>query len=320
MDDQIRMRHKWVQLYEELGNAGIVCLRCGISRPTLRKWWTRYQEMGVDGLQEENRRPNSSPMQKVLPIHVQLISDLRQRKLGHRRIQNELKRLHDISFSTATIHEVLERLDKQYLKHKRTFRKHIIRYSRPVPGDRVQMDVCKIAPGIYQYTAIDDCSRYKVLRLYSRWTANNTMDFFDAVIEEMPFAIQRIQTDRGREFFAMQFQERLLEWGIKFRPIKPGSPYLNGKVERSQRTDLDEFYSTVNLKDSDLHNLLAEWQHYYNWDRPHSSLGGKTPIERLNELSDKTPLWEEVAAKFDPSKERIQEQNYRDELALRKLK
>lgn len=44
------------------------------------------------------------------------------------------------------------------------------------------MDVCKIAPGIYQYTAIDDCTRYKVLRLFRRRTANNTMEFFDAVI------------------------------------------------------------------------------------------------------------------------------------------
>ena len=52
MDDQIRMRLKCVQLYEELGNAGIVCLRRGISRPTLRKWWTRYQEKDIDGLQE----------------------------------------------------------------------------------------------------------------------------------------------------------------------------------------------------------------------------------------------------------------------------
>jgi len=166
MDDQIRMRLKWVQLYEELGNAGVVCLRCGISRPTLRKWWVRYQEKGIDGLQEESRRPKSSPSQKVQSVHEQLISDLRKRKLGHRRIQNELNRLHNISLSTATIHKVLARLNNQYLKHKRTFRKHVIRYSRPVPGDRVQMDVCKIAPGIYQYTAIDDCSRYKVLRLY----------------------------------------------------------------------------------------------------------------------------------------------------------
>jgi hypothetical protein len=49
-------------------------------------------------------------------------------------------------------------------------------------------------------------------------------------------------------------------------------------------------------------------------------LQGKTPVERLTELSDKALLWEEVSAKFDPSKEGLQEQNYRTELALRKLK
>jgi hypothetical protein len=65
---------------------------------------------------------------------------------------------------------------------------------------------------------------------------------------------------------------------------------------------------------------LAEWQHYYNWDRPHSSLQGKTPIERLTQLSDKALLWDEVSAQFDPSKVRLQEQNYRAKLALRKLK
>ena len=278
MDDDIRKRLRWVQLYEEIGDAGVVCLRCGISRPMLRKWWSRYQEDGEAGLKEESRRPKSSPAKKVLPAHEQLIAELRKRKLGHRRIQNELRRLHEISLSTATIHKVLERIGKPILNHKRAYRKQVIRYSRPIPGDRVQMDVCKIAPGIYQYTAIDDCTRHKVLLLYCRRTANNTMKFFDAVIEEMPFAIQRIQTDRGREFFATKFQERLLEWGIKFRPIKPASPHLNGKVERSQRTDLDEFYSTVDIKDPLLPDLLAQWQHYYNWDRPHSSLDGKTPI------------------------------------------
>ena len=45
-------------------------------------------------------------------------------------------------------------------------------------------------------------------------------------------------------------------------------------MERSQRTDLDEFYSTVDIKDPMLPDLLAEWQQYYNWDRPHSSLEG----------------------------------------------
>jgi transposase-like protein len=51
------------------------------------------------------------------------------------------------------------------------------------------MDTCKIAPGLYQYTAIDDCTRYRVLGLYHRRTAANTLRFLDRVLEQMPFPI-----------------------------------------------------------------------------------------------------------------------------------
>lgn len=61
----------------------------------------------------------------------------------------------------------------------------------------------------------------------------------------MPFAIQRVQTDRGTEFFAEEVQRRLTAETIKFRPIPPRSPHLNGKVERAQRTVLEEFWATV---------------------------------------------------------------------------
>lgn len=111
------------------------------------------------------------------------------------------------------------------------------------------MDVCKIASGLYQYTAIDDCTRYKILALFKRRSAKETLEFIDHVIGSMPFPIQRIQTDSGQEFFAYDIQECLKKNKIKFRPIKPASPHLNGKVERSQRTDLDEFYNSVDLKD-----------------------------------------------------------------------
>jgi hypothetical protein len=135
----------------------------------------------------------------------------------------------------------------------------------------------------------------------------------------MPFPIQRIQTDRGREFFAIKAQARLMAYGIKFRPVKPASPHLNGKVERSQKTDLQEFYATVDLSDRDLEPRLAEWQHYYNWHRPHGSLGGKTPMDRFFELIEKTPYWDDVDREYDPSKERIQEPNYQIEMALRRM-
>jgi hypothetical protein len=82
----------------------------------------------VRGLKDESRRPKSSPFKKVLPVHEKRIADLRKRKLGHRRIQNELRCLHDISLSTATIHKVLERIGKPILHHKRAYRKQVIRY------------------------------------------------------------------------------------------------------------------------------------------------------------------------------------------------
>ncbi len=91
------------------------------------------------------------------------------------------------------------------------------------------------------------------------------LDFLEKVVEETPFPIRRIQTERGREFFADKVQLWLMNNYIKFRPIRPGSPHLNGKVERAQKTDLEEFYATVNLKDERLRDLLADWQHHYNW-------------------------------------------------------
>lgn len=123
------------------------------------------------------------------------------RNLGARRLQTELMRLHEISLSLATIHNVLSLYQVEPIKK---FRRKVdyTRYERPLPGDRVQLDTCKLGPGLYQYTSIDDCTRYRVLRIYKRRTAINTLDFLECVVEEMPFPIQRIQTDCGLEFFA----------------------------------------------------------------------------------------------------------------------
>ncbi len=182
-------------------------------------------------------------------------------------------------------------------------------------------DLCKIASGIYQYTAVDDCSRWRALEIYKRRSANNTLQFLDLVLEQFPFAIQRIQTDRGLEFFAEKVQRKLMSLGIKFRPNKPGSPHLNGKVERSQKTDLEEFYAIADLSDFEkLRDELGAWQFFYNWQRPHGSLGGKSPADVVSSLSEKTPLWETVVKNYHVKNERIQIANYQVDLAMRKLK
>ncbi len=239
--------------------------------------------------------------------------------MGARRLQSELRRNHGIRLSLATIHEVFEGHDVPPLQRSLPNRKTVARYSRPIPGDRIQMDTCKIAPGVYQYTAVDDCSRCRVLAVYSRRTAANTLDFLDRVIEEMPFPIQRIQTDRGREFFTEKVQRRLMDLHIKFHPNKPRSPHLNGKVERSQKTDLHEFWAAVDIASPNLDELLDQWQHYYNWDRPHGALHGKSPIDCVCELLDRTPLAHQVANAYDRAGERIRYPVYAFDLRLAAL-
>lgn len=321
MDVIVKSRLNWVTLFLENNNAGYTCRRCGISRPTLRKWVNRYKQSGIDGLQDQNKRPHSSPNTKITKHFEQLILSMRKdRNLGARRLQTELLRLHEIRLSITTIHKVLTtNAVKNIVKLKR--KKKYKRYARPIPGDRVQIDTCKIAPGIYQYTAVDDCTRWRVLDIFKRRNANNTLLFIDKMIEEFPFPIQRIQSDRGREFFAEKVQLKMMENFIKFRPVKPASPHLNGKVERSQRTDLEEFYATTDLSNfSNLKEELGYWQFYYNWQRPHSSLKGKTPSETDSSLSQKTPLREEVCDAYDISKEHVQNPVYYIELAMRRLK
>ena len=97
---------------------------------------------------------------------------------------------------------------------------------------------------------------------------------------------------------------------------------MNGKVERSQKTDKIEFYPTIDVSVGldELDLLLSEWQHYYNWQRAHGSFKGKTPMDMVCEHLEQTPLWEEVQKDYDGDNERIQLSNYQRDLKLRKLK
>jgi Integrase core domain len=194
----------------------------------------------------------------------------------------------------------------------------------------VQLDTCKIAPSLYQRTAIDHCSRWQVLGLYPDRTAASTLAFLDRVAAEMPFPLQRVQTDRGGEyrprrrvptaaastdrggeFFAHEVQDRLRDRRIKFRPIRPRAPHLNGKVERAQRTALEEFWAAANLEDPILAQQLEAWRTFDNRHRPHGALGGRTPAERIAELTAEIPTPDTIRAAYHPDKERVRRQNSR---------
>jgi transposase InsO family protein len=106
--------------------------------------------------------------------------------------------------------------------------------------------------------------------------------------ESTPFRIHTIRTDRGHEFQA-QFHWHVEDKGIRLVYIKPRTPQLNGKVERSHRSDQEEFYQMLTYKDDvDLNRKLEEWENFYNYNRPHGAFNGKTPYEVLKSLLQKT--------------------------------
>src|SRR5215469_8286709 len=130
METEIQRRLRWVELFLKVKNYSVVCLRCGISRPTLRKWVRRFQESGLDGLKGESKRPKSSPATKLSDRHREWIRELRTRGLGSRRIQNELNRIHNFEVSRATIDKALRAIEAKPLLRRPRGRKHSTRYAR----------------------------------------------------------------------------------------------------------------------------------------------------------------------------------------------
>lgn len=169
-----------------------------------------------------------------------------------------------------------------------------IRYEKKVPGHHVQVDV-KFLFFIdesgqrikrFQYTAIDDSTRIRALKIYEKHTQANATDFINYVVEKFPFRIKMIRTDNGHEFQS-KFHWHVLDLGMEHAYIKPSTPRLNGKVERSHRTDKQEFYHLLDYKDDqDLGLKLEEWENFYNFHRPHSAHAGKSPYEMLKNKND----------------------------------
>ena len=311
--ETLKARRTWVETYRQTHNAGLTCRRCGISRPTLRKWARRFEADGEAGLHSKSRRPRALADSKRTPqLTERVLSLRRERNLGSTRMQAELLRLDGIRLSTSTIHRVLADARVKPLKRPKRPKKPI-RYSRPNAGDRVQIDTMKVAKGFIQFTAIDDCTRTRVLALYPDKTGASAAHFFEErVLPGFPFPIERIQSDRGSEFISHEFLDILRKHKVKLRPNRARAPHLNGKVERSQQTDLVEFYA-LEIDGKGRHRRakapdeivgrLAAWERFYNEVRPHSGIGRKPPQKRWEEVADLTPTREDLDARYDPKSE-----------------
>jgi len=111
---------------------------------------------------------------------------------------------------------------------------YLKRYEKPLPGHRVQVDVKFIEPiaGLKkrhcQYTAVDDCTRIRVLRIYPKNDQRTATQFLYYLLVRLPFKVEVIQTDNGAEFQG-SFHYHVLDKGVGHVYIKPASPRLNGK-------------------------------------------------------------------------------------------
>jgi len=302
-EQQHKIRHRLAVLRhaeEVTGNVSATCGYYGISRQCFYKWLRRYEELGEAGLRDGSSKPHHCPNETSSEIVGKIIYLRQHYHFGPHKISMYLKRYHDIAISPSGVWRILKRLELNRLPSSQRYKRHTQRwkrYEKPLPGHRVQIDVKFIEPIAgsrkkhYQYTAIDDCTRIRVLRIYPRNDQKTAVQFLDYVAEKLPFRIECIQTDNGAEFQGT-FHWHVLDRGIGHVYIRPATPRLNGKVERSHRIDAEEFYRMLDgvvIDDTELFNdKLAEWENFYNFERPHGGLDGQTPYERLLQKT-KTP-------------------------------
>jgi len=131
---------------------------------------------------------------------------------------------------------------------------------------------------------IDDATRVRALKIYRKRNQKSSIDFIDHGVEKLPFRIHTVRTDRGHEWQA-RFHWHVEDKGIRHVYIEPRSPQLNGKVERSHRTDQEEFYQLMTSTDDvDPNKRLATWEEFYNSNRPHGAHAGRTPCEALRSM------------------------------------
>jgi transposase InsO family protein len=286
---------------EVTGNVALTCRYYGISRQVFYTWRRRYDADGLDGLRDRSSRPQASPNATRTEVVGKIIYLRQHYHFGPAKISMYLKRYHDIQISHSGVWRVLKRLDLNRLPASQRYKRHHRRwqrYEKPLPGHQVQLDVKFIAPlprsrrRHYQFTAIDDCTRLRVLRIYPQLNQQTAIQFVDYVLERLPFRVEVIQTDNGAEFQS-RFHYHLLDKGVGHDYIKPRTPRLNGKVERSHRIDAEEFYQLLDgvvIDDTKVFNdKLREWENFYNYHRPHGGLGGQTPYERLRQRTQ-TPV------------------------------
>jgi transposase InsO family protein len=278
----------------------------GVSRATAYKWWRRFVAEGEVGLIDRSSRPRRSPRRTPARVERQIEALRRRTKLCPVRIA---ARLH---MPASTVHRVLVRRQLNRLAWMdRPTGRVIRRYEHEHPGDLIHVDVKKLgripsgggwrihgrlghdSTGVgydYIHSAVDDHSRLAYSEICSDERAPTAAAFWTRAtvfFAAHGIVVQRVLTDNAQVYRrSFAFRTAVLESGAMQRFTQPRRPQTNGKVERFNRTLLEEWaYVRPYSSNQRRAQALTAWLHIYNYHRAHTSLGQLPPISRLNNVS-----------------------------------
>ena len=258
------MRFRQVLIEYSLKN-GVTkaAIRYKVNRQYIYRWKKRYDGT-LQSLADKSHKPHHHPNEHT-QMELKLITDMRKRNPNAGLVVFWVKlRQRGYSRSITGVWSVLRKLQKMAVKPPNP--KYIPKpYEKMLyPGQRVQIDV-KVVPSscivgdakgekFYQYTAIDEYSRFRYLEAFKEQSSYSSAIFVKHLLKRFPFKIECIQTDNGQEFTKTMgnskkptptmFEKTLEQFGIRHKLIRVYTPRHNGKVERSHRKDNEYFYAT----------------------------------------------------------------------------
>ena len=290
--------------YAEKHSVTETAIKYKVSRQYVYRWRKRYDGT-LESLRDKSHRPHHHPKQHTSE-ELKLISDMRRRNPHAGLVVFWVKlRQRGYARSISGLYRVLVRSGEMAVKPPNP--KYIPKPYEQMqyPGQRVQIDV-KFVPAAciankvngekyYQYTAIDEYSRYRYLEAFQENSTYSSAQFAIHVIEhfaKMGITVQCIQTDNGFEFTKRfggsapddltLFERTLKQRQVQHKLIRPYTPRHNGKVERSHRKDNEYFYATHRFYSfEDFKAQLAVHSKKYN-RFPMCPLGWRSPKEVLD--------------------------------------
>jgi len=285
--------------------------RRGVSPTTACKWWRRWSEATLEQrhslvcLEDRSSWPHRSP-RLLAAVEQQRICAARRRSgWGPRLIAGETGHAH------ATVWRVLRR--EGISRPLRPPRERARRYEWPCPGDLLHIDSKRFVrftrPGHavtgdrrrswaekrmrvgfeWVHSLVDDHSRYAYSELHRDEKAATVTAFVErglAVFAAHGIEVKRLMSDNAWTYTHNRSLAQLLaNNGIRHLLIPYRRPQVNGKVERYQQTLKREWALGHRYRSSDHRaKALSHWLRYYNERRPHSSLGGRSPISRVHNV------------------------------------